>query len=396
MVYPLIFGLVLRIITSLWAAVVSPIRPLTPVEQIVSIWPPTTPMTVWLERVFLAPWLRWDANWYLRIITQGYRAGDGTANFQPLFPWLATPFFRLGFNPILSLLLISSIAAIMLVLIYYKLARLDMDIEQARISLLLLGVFPVTFILFAPYSESLFLLWAVLCLYWSRMHKWWLAGLAGALAALTRQQGIVLAFPLALELWQNTRHSKNDDASNHRPRWHDWMAVILIPTGLAIWIGYRALFMSDRIINPDSFQTLIYSLLISPSTNQVVPIQAFLWPWEALKSAIDKLSQSPDLDTGFNLLVAVLFLVVLVISWRKMRPSYRIYAIAITLISFSFHTGPIHPYMGLPRHLILAFPVFLGAAPALNKPWKRLTTVAVGAFGNLFALTLYVLEAWVP
>ena len=34
-----------------------------------------------------------------------------------------------------------------------------------------------------------------------RRRRWLFAGLAGALATLTRQQGIVLALPLAWELW---------------------------------------------------------------------------------------------------------------------------------------------------------------------------------------------------
>ncbi|HEX7330911.1 MAG TPA: hypothetical protein VF290_05380, partial [Pyrinomonadaceae bacterium] len=52
-------------------------------------------------------------------------------------------------------------------------------------------------------------------------------------------------------------------------------------------------------------------------------------------------------------------------AWRGMRTSYRIYVVVITVVSFSFHTGMTPTggaYLSLPRHLLLAFPVFIGLA----------------------------------
>ena len=69
----------LRVLLSLWAAIVSPFRPLTALEQTAPLWPPATPPGLWLQRVFLAPWERWDAVWYARIVTEGYRFDNGTA-----------------------------------------------------------------------------------------------------------------------------------------------------------------------------------------------------------------------------------------------------------------------------------------------------------------------------
>ena len=45
-----------------------------------------------------------------------------------------------------------------------------------------------------------------------------------------------------------------------------------------------------------------------------------------------------------------------------MTISYRIYSLTMTWLAFSYYTGPYYPYMGLPRHLLLAFPVFIGLA----------------------------------
>ncbi len=390
--FPLLLWGALRILTSVLATFVSSIRPLNALEEGIPLWPASAPVSVWLERVLLSPWLRWDVDWFVRIVTNGYHADDGTANFQPLFPWLATPLERIGIHPVLSLLLVGAIAGIALLIFYQRLAALDLAPEQARFSSVLLLLFPSAFIIFAPYSESLFLLFAVLCLLLARQQRWGLAGLAGGLAALTRQQGILLIVPLAWEIWQ----SRKDKNKPHRNEWRKFLPLLLVPAGMVVWMLFRWLALGDVLVDPSNFQSLVYSILISPSANQVVPIQSFVWPWQGLWYALVKITTQPDPDIWVNLLTAGLFTFFLIIAWKHMRPSYRIYALLITLISFSYHTGPFHPYMGLPRHLLLAFPVFVGLASALKRPWMRLALVGICACGNLFTLTLYVLKVWVP
>ncbi len=68
----------LRFLTSFWLAVLSPLRPLTALEESVALWPPGESVALWLERVLLAPWDRWDTSYYVSIVLHAYRAGDGT------------------------------------------------------------------------------------------------------------------------------------------------------------------------------------------------------------------------------------------------------------------------------------------------------------------------------
>jgi hypothetical protein len=388
----LILWLILRLLTSLFAGFVSSIKPMMPIENAIPFLPPTPPWGQYLERVFLSPWLRWDAEWYQRIVVQGYSPTDGTAPFHPLYPWLATPLARIGISPILSLLIISSLAGIALFYIFSKLIQLDLQSEDAFFGLMLFALAPPSFVLFAPYSESLFLLFAVLCLFWARKKSWWLAGLAGGLAVLTRQQGIFLLFPMAWELFEDAERKPRIAIT----KWKNWFALILIPVGMLIWLAYRAIVLSDIQLKFDNFQGFIYSVLISPSAMQGNYAQQFVWPWQALIMAFQKLSAQPDLDLWVNIIGGVLFLVMLAISWRKMRLSYRIYSFVITFVSFSYYTGPVHPYMGLLRHLLLAFPVFVGLAGTIKKPWIRLLTISASAAGMLFLIIPYVLKAWVP
>lgn len=390
--FPIILWLILRVITSFFAGMVSSIKPFTTEELSIPFLPPSSPLVEWIDRVFISPWMRWDALWYQKIVSNGYSATDGTAQFHPLYPWLATPLFKIGISSPLSLLLISSLTGIALYILFYKLAKLDLDNNDASFALLLFALTPPAFIIFAPYSESLFLLTAVACFIFIRQKSWWLAGLMGGLAAFTRQQGIFLFIPIVWELWETSGRT----FSNVRMLWKDWLALTLIPIGLMVWLIYRAFFLNDLHANYSTPQQILYSILISPSAVKVVPIQQFIFPWLAIRNSIIKLSTNPDIDIWVNIIIALAFLIALVLTWKKMRVSYRLYSAAIYIVSFSYYTGSVHPYMGLPRHLLLAFPIFIGLAQVIKRPWMRLITFSVFAAGMFFLIGLYVLNAWVP
>jgi hypothetical protein len=194
---------------------------------------------------------------------------------------------------------------------------------------------------------------------------------------------------------QQTSNELPQAYSRRRVAWHDWLALGLIPAGLLAWLVYRAFALGDLRANFGDPQALIYSLLISPSSSKVVPVQAFLPPWQALGLALDKMIRAPEYSLAIDLTLAAAFVGLLALAWRHMRASYRIYAVTITLVSFAYYTGPFYPYMGLPRHLLLAFPVFIGLAPRLRRR-MQLLVFAAGVSGMLFLLLQYVVHGWVP
>lgn len=365
--------------------------PLSEAEKMVSLFPIDSPLGIWLERALLTPWLRWDAIWFMKITEEGYHIGNGTLNFHPLYPTIAAILSSVLNNSLLSLLFVSSLSTLFLLWIFEALSKLDLPPDQARLSTLLFISYPLGFVLYAPYSESLFLLFAILCLWWARQGNWLRSGLAGGFAALTRQQGLFLLLPMLWEAWESSNHQPMRLLQNRK----FWLSLILVCACYGAWTYYRVFILEDLQNSPWSLQKLIYSVFISPDANMVVPIQKFLPPWQVISSAINHTLTESDIDSWTNLIFSIVFVSMVLLTWRYLRISYRFYIVAIILVSLGYYTGPAHPTMGLIRHLYLAFPVFIGLAHVTVKPWQRLLAFGISILGMSYLILVYATEAWV-
>jgi Gpi18-like mannosyltransferase len=108
-----------------------------------------------------------------------------------------------GGNTLASGLLVSGIAFLASLIAIYQTALLESGDEKTAFrTSLYLASFPAALFLVASYSESIFLLGAILSLYNARKGRWLAAGLWGAVAAVTRIPGAALVVPLAFAAWQ--------------------------------------------------------------------------------------------------------------------------------------------------------------------------------------------------
>ena len=383
--------LFLRLLTSLAAAAFSLLKPITSIEQQIHAWPPARNLSAWFERVMVAPWARYDAVWFEHILMRGYSAGDGSTSFHPLYIWLSYPLYRLGVDASVSLMIMSTLATLAFLVLFYLLARLDLGPAAAWSALLIMVTFPVAFILFAPYTESLFLVWATATLYSIRRGWWGWAALFSFLAALSRQQGIFLALPLAWGVWETSRKALPLTKRN----WWAWLAPLAAPAGLGAWAIYRIGYLHEGKLDFSNIQGLIYSALLSPSANQIIAGQAFRWPWDALVIAVSKAIHTPELNVIVNLALGIGFLIAFVLAWRNLHSVDRIYCLAIIVVSFCVTTGQ-YAYASLPRHLFLATPVFIGLAALLQKWRYKQILLACQALGLIFLIYIYVLNGWIP
>ncbi len=386
--------LLLRVLTSIVALVPSMFprngtfgkSEHSPLEVMIQVWPPSHPLALWIERIAVAPWQRWDAKYFVAAVGRGFSTADGSASFHPLLVWLSAPINYVTGSPLFALLSIATLSTLCLYFAFQELARLDLPNDIARRATLLFALYPFSYVFYAPYTESTFLLYAVLFFLFARRRRWLLAGLCGAAATLARQQGLFLIIPLMWELWASKERRPGALAS-----------IPLIAFAYLFWILYRTFALADSAPDVSTLQGLIYSVLISSSSRKVIAEQAFLFPPYAFYLALVKLWQEPNLAILLDLTLGVFFAAISIAAWRNLRTSYRLYVLTILLLSFSYNTGMIYSstYMGLPRHLLLAFPIFIGLAPRLSD-YASSKLYKVGFFGLLLLTFFHCIGVWVP
>lgn len=273
---------------------------------------------------------RWDSVWYLDIAQHGYSyAGPHALSniaFFPLYPALISLVsFVVGGYSVLAGWLISVTALLFAVHYLERLVREFHPEVDTRLVTLLWLLFPTAFFLNAVYTESLFICLSVMSFYFVRRHQLWLAGLFGCLAALTRVTGVLLFIPLVMEIW----------AHRSSFSWRRASTMLLVPLGTMSYFLYHLVRFGDVLawfhvesawgrtfhLNADHFATLTRPAAINLS-----------------------------LDIGFVFLAVVMAVMV----WKKLRPSYGMYMVLTLIVALS--TGTL---MSIGRYALVLFPIFI-------------------------------------
>ncbi|HEY2151876.1 MAG TPA: mannosyltransferase family protein [Vicinamibacterales bacterium] len=150
--------------------------------------------------------VRWDAGWYLDIVTNGYRhtAGDETVQqnivFFPAYPMLTRTVGRLMGGDMIGYVaagMTVSIAAFFGALAYlYRFVRERYDQETSEYALWLIAAYPFAIFFGALYSESLFLLGTLGAFYHFTKGEYGRSALWGVVVGLTRLNGALMVLPL--------------------------------------------------------------------------------------------------------------------------------------------------------------------------------------------------------
>ncbi|MCA1828633.1 MAG: hypothetical protein LC689_17055 [Myxococcales bacterium] len=138
---------------------------------------------------FLAPLVRWDANFYLSIARDGYPPRHGGPNhhlvFLPLYPLLLR---SLHVDVFWAAFLVSNLCCLIAALCVFRLAGFE------AAALFLCG--PGSHFFSYPYSEALFAAALAATLLLLRSRHFLAAGLTGAVASATRSPGVAAAVAL--------------------------------------------------------------------------------------------------------------------------------------------------------------------------------------------------------
>ena len=266
------------------------------------------------------------------------------------------------------------LAALAAAAVLYLLVEDDRGPRVALWAVVFLAFFPTSFFLQAVYTESLFVLTTVACVLWARRGRWALAGLAGMLAALTRNTGVLLLIPF---LWfYGSTIGWRWRRIDRRILWS-----LLVPAGLAAWMVYQWLRQGDPLSFNDA-QSMWRRHLASPLTSL----------WHGANDSlilIHRLLVHGTLDPrGLHNLIAfpllALAAAVLSLAWRQLRPAYVLYAVAAILMPLCYPTLA-KPLYSMPRFLLACFPIFIALALVTDRR-PRLRAVLLAAFtaGYLF------------
>jgi hypothetical protein len=373
----LVLFLSIRVGLSLWGALVLALIPVdlsagSPARPYLG----SEPVDSGLARYLLEPWQRFDVTHYLHIAREGYRLDQDVYSIRPpLYPllirWLGGWLGGEG-QYLLAALLIANAAALGYCLVFAALARDAVGSRYAGRAQLYAMTYPWAFFLLVGYAESLFLFLTALAFWAMWRRRWWMAGVCGGLAALTRVQGAVLALPLLFEALHRRRF---------RPLPLRSSLVWSVLPGLAA-VGF-----------------LVWRALAGFEPVHAVLAAHFhidaAWPWESLSYAVRVLvSGGAHVTDYLDLGAALLFLALTALAWRRLSPAYALYMAAAWWFSVSHMRVP-HPLASTGRYMLALFPAFflLGRA-GTRHPWLHRLILYPSLALLLFLSANFALWGW--
>ena len=331
----------------------------------------------------LTSWFRWDSGHYTSIATSGYTQSYKTA-FFPLFPLLERGVSFLTHDPFVAGLLISNLAGLGMLLVLYRLVEEDFDAERAYRTAIYLSVFPTAFFFAGAYNESLFLFLAILSFYAMRRGNWWLAGLSGALAILTRSAGLALLLPFFYE------YARRHDFKPRLIRF-DILAGALIPAGLCIYALYCYFQFHDALAF--SHAQSAWHRYLAPPWQGI--ISAFTWILH--HSILSFYSIHNVIDLGACLLVLLLLILSFVGPWQLPRDrwSYGIYAVGIYLLVQLYPSANTVPMAAYSRYMLEVFPAFITLAAIGKNRQFNFYYLAIALTLLAFMLLQFLTGHWI-
>lgn len=316
-----------------------------------------------LSNFLLYPFANFDGVYYLLIAAKGYTVNAG---FFPLFP-LSLHLATLSFNPPaggLPFAPLQYLAANVLVsayflcalIIFYKLMKLDYKENIAIWSVIFLLVFPTSFFFAAIYSEGLFLLLSLASFFLARKKKWFWAAAAGGLLSSTRLVGIAIFPALIYEYFKNEKSKSSVK----------FLLLFLTPLGLIAYAFYNL----QKWGNPFYFIQAQGNFANNRTVDSIV-----LFPQTVFRYLKILFTLRPALYEWWVALFELSFFVfagiMLYVGWKKkVRFSYLIFGALCLLIPSLTGT-----FSGIPRYVLIVFPIFITLALIKNKLFKFIYSV---------------------
>ncbi len=310
-------------------------------------------------------WANFDGEHYLSIAMNGYK--DLQQAFFPAYPIVVNLFSNLFGSELPAYLwsgiVVSNLFFIASLVVFWNTIRLDYSEKIAKTAIILLLVFPTSFYFASVYTESLFLFTSLLIYYLYRKEQYFWAGMVGIVMTSTRIYGVLVLFMILVDLLKNKKgvvQIINDKI---------YLVGISVAGLLSyMWYSFRnygdffAFYNLQTLVGEQRSDHII--LLPQVFYRYVVRILPNI-SWDYLPAVFTLL---------LELVVATLFLVMIVISFKKVRWDYWVYLVlgyVIPTLTGSFSS--------LPRYVVVLFPAFIFGAIFLEGK-KRNRYVRVGLY----------------
>lgn len=309
-------------------------------------------------------WGNFDGEHYLNIAQSGYFPYQQA--FFPFYP-LITRFVAslISYKYLASGLFVSHIAFIFSLFIIWRLLILDNHKNLFHFLLLVLLLYPTSPFYGAVYNDSLFFFLTTLCIYFGRKQKWILASSVGAVATLTRLNGLALFFYLIFEyLFKSalTPKSKEQFLNLIKKTVSTIMlknffteyvyAVVLIPCAFFGYLLYVQVTQGD-------WSMVFSSMTIWNQDKIIFPLQVV---WRYLKIIfVDRSFSITYWVAIIEFLFVAWYLLISIYSYTRIRFSYWLFMVLSFLIPSLTGT-----FAGMPRYGLHIYPFFLSVAIFLS------------------------------
>lgn len=340
---------------------------------------------------FIGGWTRWDALHYVKIAELGYEGAIENGQhlflvFFPLFPYLMRAVSVVTGNTQLAGMIVSTLAYAGGCVYLYKIGEKHAGKEGGRNLALITSVFPFAFFFGGVMTEGVFLFLSAAVLYYLDEHKWWIAIALGALATMTRVQGVLLGIPALVEAFMVYRPDKALKDKN-------WSMIkgfigrcasfLLMLLGLLyyLWINYR--------VEGDPFRFMYYQKNHwSQGEGNIFHTVSYLFRYSFDGSYNLSAKAAMWIPQMILVIVSIAFLIFAV---KKIRPMYYFYGAAYILLTFST------PWLlSGSRYFACHIPLFLLLAVIGSKRKKMFwMLVIVSAMLQMIYLTGFLQGKWI-
>ena len=319
----------------------------------------------------VAPWMHDDALWFAAIGRFGYGA-QGTGAFPPGYPALVGAVGHVIGSYEVAGLVVATAATFLALFLMHRLATLELGGGAARNAVLAVGAFPTALFLVAGYSESLFLAEVLAVFYLGRTQRLAWAGLAGAAAVLTRQQGLLVG-PVLLVLACDS-----------------WRGAGGEPLGcllrrIVAACGPAALALAGLIAGYE-----LAGLGSGPWANEAGWGGHLSLPWVTVADSLHAWLGYGHPEEVMNLLAVALIAATLPFTARRLPRAYLVYA-GLALLMILGHEDSYSPLMSSARFVLAIPTVFLAIAALLER--RPAAVRPIVATSSLLLAGLFVMFA---